>query len=653
MVKSLKSLYLLFFFLASLFLMETVLRAYTTGGVLSSGLLFSLIFSIPFAIIFYTICTFFEFKTSHIVASVLMGICAVIFTSQMVYYKVFKTFYSLYSAGNGGQILQFWREILEILLVNILCMLLFFLPLILVIAFGKRVFTFEKINMEKRAYLISCIVLIHVICLASVDITGNDEYSPYDLYYNTSYPILSTERLGLLTTMRLDLQRLTFGWSPAPVASAFSQDVSEPAAEAPVVHAVEKKIEYNTMDIDFAGLLSTEKDKVIQDMHKYFQGVQPTAKNDYTGKYKGYNLILITAESFSPYAVRQDLTPTLYKLVHEGYYFTNFYNPVWAVSTSDGEYVACTSLIPKPGTWSFRESGKDYMAFTMGNQLQRLGYKTMAYHNHTYTYYKRDVSHPNMGYTYKGLGNGLDVEATWPESDLEMMEKTIPEYISSVPFHTYYMTVSGHLQYSYLGNAMALKNKASVENLPFSEQGKAYIGANIELDKAMEYLLSELDKAGTAEKTLIALSADHYPFGLDDSSLNELAGHSVEQNFELYSSPFILYTKGMTPVTVDRPCSSLDILPTLSNLLGLSYDSRLLMGRDIFSDSEPLVIFQNKSFITDKGRYNSATKEFIPVQGATVEDGYVKKMLGIINNKFYYSAKILDTDYYSRVLQKK
>jgi phosphoglycerol transferase MdoB-like AlkP superfamily enzyme len=199
---------------------------------------------------------------------------------------------------------------------------------------------------------------------------------------------------------------------------------------------------------------------------------------------------------------------------------------------------------------------------------------------------------------------------------------------------------------------MASKNKELVKNLPYSEQGRAYIAAQIELDKAMEYLLSQLEAAGIADKTLIALSADHYPYGLDDSSLDQLAGQHVERNFELYRSNFILYTEGMNPAVIDKPCSSLDIIPTLSNLLGLEYDSRLLMGRDILSDSPPLVIFQNRSFITNKGRYNSETKEFTPEEGVEVNSDYINQINAEVKNKFYYSAKILDTDYYRKILGK-
>jgi len=385
-------------------------------------------------------------------------------------------------------------------------------------------------------------------------------------------------------------------------------------------------------------------------MHQYFNSIPPTPKNEYTGKFKGYNLIFITAESFSPYAVHEDLTPTLYKLVNEGYNFTNFYNPIWGVSTTDGEYVACTGLIPKDGVWSFLKSSDNYLPFVMGNQLKNLGYNTVAYHNHSYKYYDRHLSHPNMGYEYKGIGNGLNVKKTWPESDIEMMEKSIPEYIDNEPFHAYYMTVSGHMQYNFFGNYIALKNKKLVDHLPYSTEAKAYISTQIELDKSLEYLLDKLEEKGVADKTLIVLSSDHYPYGLNKKTIDELAGHPVEENFEIYKSPLIIYSKDMEQVTIDKPSSSLDIIPTISNLLGLEYDSRLLMGMDIFSDFDPLVIFQNKSYITNRGRYNSITKEFIPNKGEVIEDEYINMFSYIVNSKFYYSTKILETDYYNKIL---
>ena len=117
--------------------------------------------------------------------------------------------------------------------------------------------------------------------------------------------------------------------------------------------------------------------------------------------FKGYNIIFITAESFSQYAIDKDLTPTLWKMYNDGFQFENYYSPAWGVSTTDGEYANLTGLIPKSGVWSFSKSAENNVSFpfTLGEQSRKLGYKTVnAYHNHTYDYYDRDKYLTNIGY---------------------------------------------------------------------------------------------------------------------------------------------------------------------------------------------------------------------------------------------------------------
>jgi hypothetical protein len=84
----------------------------------------------------------------------------------------------------------------------------------------------------------------------------------------------------------------------------------------------------NIMDFDFDALANQERDKTIQKLHRYFATVTPTNKNKYTGMFKGYNLIMITAEGFSPYAISKEKTPTLYRLVREGFVFNHTIPPV-------------------------------------------------------------------------------------------------------------------------------------------------------------------------------------------------------------------------------------------------------------------------------------------------------------------------------------
>ncbi len=655
---------LLIFLFFSITFMELILRMNTESIFFNDGLLYSVLFAAITSLLIYLLGSFFKGGWRNTVIFASMGLVTLLFASQLIYYKIFKTFYTVYSAKNGAQVLEFINDILFAIGKNFHWLLLLFLPMIIFLLLsakgGKSRYTFSWME---RGFVGVLAAVLFGISLLSINMGDKEVNSAYDVYYKNNYPVASVNRLGLMTSMRLDLQRTLTGFEPdlappppvAEVPDTPEEPVETPAGvetpvEAPVVY------EDQVMDIDYEKIIGETTNENLKNMHIYYSSRKPSKENEYTGKFEGYNLILITAEGYSHYAVDENVTPTLYKMTQEGFNFTNFYNPIWGVSTSDGEYVATTGLIPKSGVWSMYKSGAISMPFAMGNQLRNIGYKTMAYHNHTYDYYNRDISHPNLGYDYKGLGNGLDVRATWPESDIEMMEKTTDEYMNDVPFHAYYMTVSGHMRYSFGGNFIANKNKDLVKDLPYLDAGKAYMATQIELDRALEHLLEKLEEAGVADKTLIALSADHYPYGLEMNEIEDLAGHPVESNFELYKSSFILYAKGMEPETIDRPVSSLDIIPTISNLMDIEFDSRLLMGVDMFSDNDPLVIFNNRSFITDKGRYNSNTKTFTLNEGVTMTqeeiDTYRKRISDEIERQFYYSAMILDTDYYSIVIDR-
>lgn len=687
------------YFPALLIYLECIFRIFVIKAAPPATFILTLLMCVALGSIPGLICGLFKPRINRILSVVFTVLAVLIFVVQTVYMGVFQTPMVLSGVGGAGQVLQFMDIIISTIVSHLL-------PLILMIGApiaGQLVMIhlhmeFRKYRLKELPIFAIPVLLPLLIIFITLTAGGKNAGSAYSIYYYERPGTLVLNRFGLLACTKNDIKMLLFPDSAsissytmsalqetldereeettaalsgsdgnAPSYSADSTPSgsggaqadsnsagavgsalpeSETETEAPVI------IEPNVMDIDFKALAQTETDPTYKTMAEYFSTVNPTYTNEYTGMFEGYNLIFLSAESFSPYVIDKELTPTLYKLANEGFVFNNFYNPVWGVSTSDGEYVNCQGLIPKSGVWSMAKSGKNWLPFTMGNQFLQLGYETLAYHNHSYDYYDRDISHPNLGYTYKGYGSGLDVTYVWPESDLEMMELTIPEYINEDHFSIYYMTVSGHMPYSWGGNAMATKHKDAVADLPYSDNVKGYIACHMELDQALEYLLDELEKAGKLENTVIVMGADHYPYGLEASELAELAGHEVEQNFELYKSSLILWNAGMAdnPVQVDKYCSSLDIIPTVSNLFGLEYDSRLLMGRDILSDSTPLVIFSNKSWITNKAFYNSRTGEVTPVnEGDTVSETYVQAIHQRVADKFTFSTYILDTNYYEHL----
>lgn len=635
---------------------ELTLHLYAFGG--EGHFLYVLLFSLAFGGMGDVLCALCPGRGRRILAGILTVLGTLWLGAQAVYFSVFRTFLTLYSVGGAGQVLQFWREALGGMARAWLPLLVILAPAVSYFAWGRRHLPLGPLPGKAVALAAGSTAAVQLLAAVAVGCDDRGALSPRYLYQEEFIAEQSVESFGALTTLRLDVCQLLGiprgGGAETPDASsgsaagsgAISAEVppESPEEPEPIVYAD------NVMNIDFETLMAGH-DATLRKMDEWFASRTPTRQNEYTGYFAGKNLILFTAEGFSRFAVREDVTPTLYRLANSGFVFENFYNPLWWASTTDGEYVACTGLIPKSGCWSLYRAGNNELYFCLGNQFRALGYDTRAYHDHTYTYYNRDVSHPNMGYDYQGVGNGLEVKKTWPESDLEMMQLTLPEYVGDAPFHTYYMTVSGHMNYNYMGNAMSAKHKDEVAHLGLSEAAGAYLACQMELDRALEYTIQYLEETGHLEDTVICLSADHYPYGLEQETLTELnGGESVDMRFDVYRSTLILWSGSMTePVHVTKPCSSLDILPTLSNLFGLEYDSRLLMGRDVFSDSEGLVVLSDRSFLTETGRYDAAGDTFTPAPGRYASENYVKTLQREINGMFSNSRLILEQDYYRKL----
>ena len=605
------------------------------------------LFSIPIAIVLNIISSLFKEKANKVITYIITIFLIVLYGAQIVYYSMYESILSFYSIMNGGQVTEFMDVIFDMILRNWYGILLFMLPLIpLIILHKKKVISFEKQKFKNILKEIIILILVQAVAILCVNFIGNNDiYSNKNLYYNTHVPKLTAKRMGFLTAMRLDFQRFVFG---------FEENLSVEVAVDN--NKEEQNIEYNVTNIDFDKLIQEENDQTIKQMHEYFKEQTPSNKNEYTGIFKDKNLIVLVAESFSSLAIREDLTPNLYKLYKEGFQFDNFYTPIFPVSTSDGEYITDTSLLPKEGVWSFKEIDGNYIPYSYANVFESLGYSSNAYHNHTATFYDRDKYIETMGYnSYLAVGTGLEDRmdtSKWPNSDYEMVDVTIDDYINNDKFLAYYMTVSGHLNYTKSGNCMVDRNWDKVKDLPYSDKAKSYLAANIELDKAVGRILQELEEKGKLEDTVIVISGDHFPYGLTLDQINELSTYERDDTFEKYHMPLLIWSGSMKePVKVEKLGSSLDILPTVLNLFGVEYDSRLLMGRDLLSDAESIVIFSDRSFITNKGKYNSITGEFFANDGVEIDENYIKQINEIIYKKFEMSRLILENDYYRKVFK--
>lgn len=606
------------------------------------------IFTVLSTIFIDLITSLFTKKVNKWLMIIINCFLSVLFIAQIINYRFYGNVISIYSIIHGGQVFGFLSAIFSVLWQNITCVILLLIPIPLYIIFNKKIETDNlswKVILKKNGLLI----IVFILSLLSLQTDKKEIYSAKNLYYYRHAPLETVKKLGMLTTLRLDLERTITGFEEnlTKVTDLNLPEVKEDTKN-------EDKIKYNIEDIDFLKLAEEETKTEIKNIHYYMANETPTKQNKYTGMFKNKNLIVITAEAFSPIAVNEALTPTLYKLVNQGFTFTNFYSPIYYVSTSDGEYVSLTSLLPKESVWSFYKSSKNYLPYVYGNVFKNLGYETYAFHDGQYKYYDRNLSHPNMGYKYMACGNGLEKLMNckkWPQSDLEMINATFDMYSNEEKFVAYYMSISGHLEYNFYGNNMANKNKALVADTEYSDKIKAYIACQIELDKALEELINKLKEKNILDDTVIVLSADHYPYGLTNDDINSVTPLE-DAKFDIHKNNLIIWSNTMKKnIKIDKIAESLDILPTILNLFGINYDSRLLIGKDILSDTDGLVILNDRSWITKYGKYNASTQKFTSLTEEEIPENYVNKINEIVANKFVISKNILDTNYYKHVFK--
>ena len=660
------------FFPLALLYHELLLRAFDTQNAFFRGtLVMVVLFSIATGLLLSLLVNLLHNrKLAQVLTLAVTALWTLLLCVEYCCRSYFKSYFSVgfICTMTGNVVTGFGSTIPGIVAQRLPFIIPALLPLALCILLRKRIATEHR--MSKWSLLFVTAVSVIFLLIGE----GLARWGTYGDSYTYNFQTdAAVSQFGLHTAVRLEAEYALFGTPQPKLELPARTDEPDGTPDNPPQVITPVEYGYNALDIDFQALADSASDSALRSMAQYFGSLTPSKKNEYTGLFQGKNLVLITAEAFSPWFISRELTPTLYKLTHEGFVCENYYQPGWGQSTTGGEYAVMTGLLP---TWvgsnvSFYASANDDMPFALGNQLRALGYRTGAYHDNIYNYYNRDKTHPNLGYDYQGVGNGLAMteDGSWPYSDLEMVQNTIGDYIDGyvsdgTPFHVYYMTVSGHGSYGW-GHAMAAKNRAKAQAAypNASTQVQSYVAANLELENALTYLLEQLEAAGIAEDTVICMSADHYPYLLAEPETdyyNELRGVvDSERDTDRYRNALVLWCGGMeNAVTVTEPCSAVDIVPTLSNLFGLKYDSRLLSGRDVLdkdydagsaSGSIPLVILptsSGNSWATAAGVFEASTRTFNARPGVTVEEDYVSRVNNIVALQYNYAQQLIARDYY-------
>ncbi len=381
--------------------------------------------------------------------------------------------------------------------------------------------------------------------------------------------------------------------------------------------------EYNVINFDFDDIMKREDSDKFNTINEFIKNRVPTKKNEYTGLFKGKNLIMICAEAWNSRVVDEKLFPTTYRLINNGFRFKNFYQPHGASSTSSGEYAFMTGMIPVDNDKTFVNSERNNMGFTISMKLKENNYNTYSFHNGRSTYYGRDETHDSLMGFDKFMANdtGLnELSQQFRTDDINLIKIMYDMTSKKRPFLSYVMTYDGHKP--YIGEMTPKLNeyyKRVDERYTtwYTNAVKFYIAKQMYLEEGLTYLIEKLEEDNLLNDTVICMVPDHYPYGL--INVSEDLGDNIDYLLDFYKDEQLDYNKTFRDRTdiilwsgslendqksyvkeIEKVTNTIDLTPTLLNLFGIEFDSRLYPGNDVFADREGRAIYQTGIYVNDE-----------------------------------------------------
>lgn len=372
-----------------------------------------------------------------------------------------------------------------------------------------------------------------------------------------------------------------------------------------------------------------DKNAITQSKIDQLKGIKPVQNPEYFGAAKGKNLIIIQMESFQNFLINlkidgQEITPNMNSLVKDNLYFKHFYQMVGQGNTSDAEFVVNTSYyIP------YNEAATQNYAYKELPSLPKLltaqGYDTATFHTNVVDFWNRRELYDAVGFNrFYDQDNFFGKEGTlfFGPVDEVLYKKTATELDkmqqAGKPFYSHVISMTAH-------HPFTMPHEMDRITLPERYQDNMvgdYIRSQNYADYALGLFIDDLKQKGIWDNSLVVIYGDHLGlpiYSLDKHGLelmNEIYGRDYGY-IDMINIPLIISAPGVTTPTVfDNVGGQVDILPTVSNLLGVSLNNQIHFGQDILNQTNNLLpqryYLPSGSFLNDKAL-------FIP--GAWYNDG--------------------------------
>ena len=486
---------------------------------------------------------------------------------------------------------------------------------------------------------------------------------------------ISVYALFFMTVTSVEFSRLSKQWNREFLVTKFG------------VYTYQLNDLFKSLDAKFNTLFGY--DNAAKDFREYYDNNKiELKKNDYSKIFEGKNVIVIHGESIQDVALNQkfngeEVTPNLNKMRKEGIFFDNFYAEASGGTSSDTEFTFSTSLLPVTnGSVAVSYWNREYESLQKLLKTQK-NYNTLSFHANTGDFWNRNNFHKSLGYNTFYSKSSFEVNDDniigLGLSDKEFFKQLTPmlkkEYEDNGKFMATLIMLSNHTPFDAVDKygefdvniKETVKETDSEGNevtkdvtYPYMEGTKLgnYFKSVHYADSAIGELLDELDEAGLLENTVVVLYGDHdaklpksdfirlYNYDketddvLDEDDENYFSVDYYEYELER-KVPLIIWTKDKEyNKTVSTAMGMIDVLPTLSNMLGLKPTYSL--GNDIMNLDNNLVPFPNGNWLTNDIYYNSQKDEYKVINpNAVIDSSEIEKNNEISTLKLSISNDII------------
>ena len=398
--------------------------------------------------------------------------------------------------------------------------------------------------------------------------------------------------------------------------------------------------------------MTEEEENVLEEAEQ--EAVDENA-NDYTGIFKGKNVIFLQLEGMDTWLLTQEDTPNLYGMLDNSIVFTNHYSYYnGGGSTFNSELAVNTGFITPityyQNAYTFTSN---YYPYTLPRLFKEQGYSANAFHMNNGEYYSRRLNYKNWGYdNYFGL---LDIQK-YTDGSQELDRELVlnPRFRAELfgqdgPFLHYMITYTPHTPFrATKGKGLKLAKEKYGDEIPeMDEEACARLYAG-ETDNMVGLLLEGLEEKGLLENTVIVCFADHYLYTLNDKTV--LDKYKQTDNNLINHTPFFIWSYGQERVEIHKVNSQIDILPTVLNMFGIENPSDYTIGHDIACSNYPGYVFFSDYSWYDGNIY---VENGEVTMGQVSDSGYLIEMGEKITQLIQRNDLVQKYDYFREVKNRK